>query len=109
MIYNLKKLPIVILIFWSFIPLSQDFSTAGFYQTDSEIRKAMNFNVGWRFIKKDVQGAEKVDYDDSSWAVVNLPHGLEILPLAASGGINYQGPAWYRNILSLIKNSREKK
>ena len=109
MIYNLKKLPIAILIFWSFIALSQDFSTAGFYQTDSEVRKAMNFNVGWRFIKKDVQGAEKVDYDDSNWAVVNLPHGLEILPLAASGGINYQGPAWYRKHFIADKKFEGKK
>jgi len=60
MIYNLKKLPIAILIFWSFIALSQDFSTAGFYQTDSEVRKAMNFNVGWRFIKKTFKAQRKL-------------------------------------------------
>ena len=27
---------------------------------------------------------------------MNLPDGLELLPLAASGGVNYQGPVWYR-------------
>ena len=30
------------------------FSTAGFYQTDKSVREAINFNVGWRFIKQDV-------------------------------------------------------
>ena len=73
-----------------------EFSTAGFFQTDASVREAVNFNVGWRFIKSDVPGAEAADYSDADWAVVNLPDGLELLPLAASGGVNYQGPAWYR-------------
>jgi beta-galactosidase len=73
-----------------------EFSTAGFYQTDASVREAVNFNVGWRFIKRDVPGAAAADFNDQGWAVVNLPHGMELLPLAASGGVNYQGPAWYR-------------
>ena len=72
------------------------FSTAGFFQTDATVREAVNFNVGWRFIKRDVPGAEAVGFNDGEWAVVNLPDGLELLPRAASGGVNYQGPAWYR-------------
>ena len=73
-----------------------EFSTAGFYQTETDIREAINFNVGWRFYKGDVLDAYTHDFNDSDWPVVNLPHGLEILPLSASGGANYQGPAWYR-------------
>jgi beta-galactosidase len=38
--------------------VGQEFSTAGFYQTDPNVRQAINFNVGWRFIKGDVKGAE---------------------------------------------------
>ena len=41
------------------------FSTGGFYQTDKSVREAINFNVGWRFLKQDVTGAEKHDFDDS--------------------------------------------
>jgi beta-galactosidase len=85
------------------------FSTAGFYQTDKSVREAISFNVGWRFIKQDVTGAEKHDFDDSAWSVVNLPDGLELLPLAASGGVNYQGPAWYRKQFSLNETMRSKK
>ena len=85
------------------------FSTAGFYQTDKSVREAINFNVGWRFIKQDVTGAEKHDFDDSAWSVVNLPDGLELLPLAASGGVNYQGPAWYRKQFNLNETMRSKK
>lgn len=73
-----------------------EYSTAGFYQTDASVREAINFNVGWRFIKRDLQGAETMEFDDSEWKLVNLPNGMELLPLTASGGVNYQGPSWYR-------------
>jgi beta-galactosidase len=53
-------------------------------------------NVAWRFVKTDVPNAELASFDDSKWEVVSLPHGLEYLPVDASGGVNYQGPAWYR-------------
>ena len=81
-----------------FIP---EFSTAGFYETNPSVRQAMNFNVGWRFFKGDPSGAYATDYDDQTWEWVNLPDGMELLPLSASGGINYQGPSWYRKKFSL--------
>ena len=77
---------------------SPEFSTAGFYQTDASVREAIHFNIGWRFIKQDVDGAQAVDFDDRSWEIVNLPHGMELLPLVASGGLTSQGPSCYRNI-----------
>ena len=86
-----------------------EFSTAGFYETDKSVRQAIDFNIGWRFIKKDVIGAEKIDYDDSKWNIVNLPDGLEILPLNASGSINYQGPAWYRKHFTLNNDLNKRK
>ena len=60
-----------------------------------------NFNVGWRFKKGPAAGGEREGHDDSSWLPVNLPHGLEILPLDASGGVNYQGEAWYRTAVGI--------
>ena len=112
--YNIIKTGIsVIFIFSSTYFFSQkyqpQFSTAGFYETDSTVRKAINFNVGWRFIKNHIDGAEKIDFDDKDWEIVNLPHGLELLPLSASGGINYQGPAWYRKYFTPNSNFKGKK
>lgn len=75
---------------------SQEFSTAGFYQIEHGNRVVYNFNPVWRFYKGMVEGGEALDFDDSRWEIVNLPHGLELLPLEASGTMNYQGPAWYR-------------
>ncbi|MFC1671757.1 glycoside hydrolase family 2 TIM barrel-domain containing protein [Planctomycetota bacterium] len=80
------------------------FSTAGFHQVDENVREAANFSVGWRFTKGDPEGAEKPDFDDRDWETVNLPHGLELVPLEASGCVNYQGPAWYRKHVAFDKD-----
>ena len=85
------------------------FSTAGFIENDPEVRQAFNFNIGWRFIKGDVDGAFSKKFNDEDWKLVNLPHGMEILPLCASGSINYQGPCWYRKYFTLDKSFRDKK
>ncbi len=73
-----------------------EFSTAGFYQVDNAGREALSMNPAWRFFKGTVVGAEKRSFDDSAWAMVSLPHGIEYLPSDASGCVNYQGEVWYR-------------
>ena len=79
------------------------FSTAGFHVVEPEVRTAINFNPG------SAEGAEQVDFDDSDWPVVNLPNGLEILPLNASGSINYQGEAWYRKHVVVPADLKDRK
>lgn len=66
-------------------------------------------NVAWRFYKGDVENAFTPGFNDSSWQVISLPHGLEILPVEASGGINYQGVAWYRKHFKLDPSFAGKK
>jgi beta-galactosidase len=80
---------------------STEYSTAGFFQVPGSGRNVYNFNVGWRFHKGDLKGAESATFNDKSWEVVSTPHGLEILPKEASGSVNYQGPAWYRKHFKL--------
>lgn len=75
-----------------------EFSTAGFFldQSITNERQVMSMNIGWRFFKGDITGAEKPNFDDQNWQAVSLPHGLELLPMNASGCMNYQGVVWYR-------------
>ena len=72
------------------------FSTAGFNALEGTGRKVYSMNAAWRFIKTDITNAESIGFDDGKWEVVSLPHGLEYLPMEASGSINYQGVVWYR-------------
>lgn len=73
-----------------------EFSTAGFFQTGNSGREVFSMNPAWRFYKGAIEGGEKRSFDDSKWAVVSLPHGIDLLPTEASGCINYQGEVWYR-------------
>jgi beta-galactosidase len=73
-----------------------NFSKAGYFPIQGSGREVMNFNVGWRFIKKNVENAHARSFNDSNWEIVSCPHGLELLESEASGSVNYQGVAWYR-------------
>ncbi len=73
-----------------------EFSTAGFFAVEGTGREVFSMNPAWRFAKGEMPKAEQVDYDDSQWDVVSLPHGIEYLPTEASGCLNYQGVVWYR-------------
>ncbi len=66
-------------------------------------------NPAWRFYKGEADGAEAADFQDSAWEVVSLPHGIEYLPLEASGCINYQGEVWYRKHFTPDEALRGKK
>lgn len=73
-----------------------EYSTAGFFQLENTGRTVYSMNPAWRFHKGSAEGAEAPGYEDSSWTLVSLPDGTEILPTEASGCINYQGEVWYR-------------
>lgn len=74
-----------------------EFSTAGFFELPQTGREVYSMNLAWRFFKGKPQGEpSRPDYDDADWEVVSVPHGLEYVPVEASGCANYQGEAWYR-------------
>ena len=37
-------------------------------------RIEMGLNEGWKFVREDAPGAERVGFDDSTWQKVTLPH-----------------------------------
>ncbi len=107
---------IPILIFALLVPFAEavanyqpKFSTAGFYAIENSGREVFSMNPAWRFFKGEATGAEAVQYDDSKWSVVSLPHGIEYLPTEASGCINYQGVVWYRKHFKLDNALKGKK
>lgn len=72
-------------------------------------RSQLLFDFDWRFHKGDVAGGEEVNFDDSQWRLLNLPHdwSIEDLPGTDSpidsnavGGIDIGyfvgGTGWYR-------------
>ena len=42
-------------------------------------RETINFNNDWLYYKGDITGAEAVDFEDSEWLYVNLPHSTCLL------------------------------
>jgi len=72
-------------------------------------RQILNFNDDWRFAKGSQPGAEKVDFDDSAWQAVRLPHDWAISgPFNPSengyaGKLPWKGEGWYRKTFALDK------
>lgn len=85
-------------------------STAGFYELPNTGREVYCMNPAWRFYKGVLDGEPySCSFDDSQWQCVSLPHGIEYLPMEASGCINYQGIVWYRKHFKADNNMSGKK
>jgi beta-galactosidase len=71
-----------------------------------------SFDAGWRFQKGDAAGAEKPDFDDARWRVLDLPHDWAIegpFDPAISphqGALPYFGVAWYRKRFEAPESAR---
>src|SRR5664280_3815065 len=48
------------------------------FAADSAPRRVENFNRDWRFAKGAQAGAEAIDFNDSAWLLVRLPHDWAI-------------------------------
>ncbi|MCC8145137.1 MAG: glycoside hydrolase family 2 protein [Bacteroidales bacterium] len=86
-----------------------EFSTAGFYEVKNTGRKVYNMNPSWKMHKGEVLNAEQITFNDKEWQEVSLPNGIELLPLEASGCVNYQGVVWYRKHFTLEPQLKGKK
>ncbi len=63
-------------------------------------RDDTRLDTNWRFMKGEVAGAEKTDFNDSDWQTLEIPHcwGWED---AQQGRNYYRGPGWYRRELTI--------
>lgn len=57
-------------------------------------RTVLSLDNPWRFIRQDLDGAETVSFDDSSWTTVSLPHTWNALD--GFDGYIFRGAGWYR-------------
>lgn len=77
-------------------------------------RQVTILREGWRFVRGSPARAADPDLDDSSWAVVRVPHDFAIGgPVAPAGGDNsrllWQGEGWYRYHFRLAPGERGKR
>ncbi|MGB5264505.1 MAG: beta-galactosidase GalB [Lutimonas sp.] len=76
--------------------------------------KDQNFNKDWLFVKDSIDGAESVNFSDSDWKKLNLPHDWAIEgPFsnennARTGGLPIKGVAWYRKHFTLEEAHKNK-
>lgn len=63
------------------------------------VRRRTNLNREWRFVRADAPGAEAVDFDDSGWERVGLPHTFD-LPYFRTPEF-YVGYGWYRRTFEI--------
>jgi beta-galactosidase len=54
--------------------------------------RTVSFDQGWRFLKADTSGAEKPEFDDSSWRTIDLPHDWSIEDLPGQNNDSVIGP-----------------
>jgi beta-galactosidase len=77
-------------------------------------RVTYNFNADWKFLRQDVPGAEKPDFDDSAWTTVSTPHTWNdvdtyrayISHNAGERSALYLGVAWYRKHFKLPADAK---
>ena len=79
-------------------------------------RITSNFNEGWTFHLGDIANVESVDYDNSDWRNLTLPHDWAIEgdfsadnPSGAGGGALPGGIGWYRKTFSVDRSMHGKK
>ena len=76
------------------------------------VKEGVGINEAWRFSKieesKDLGGKiHAVDFDDSKWETVSLPHTANIEPLTVNN--QWQGICWYRKTIVILEEDSDKK
>ncbi|MGY5351864.1 glycoside hydrolase family 2 TIM barrel-domain containing protein [Wenyingzhuangia sp. IMCC45533] len=74
----------------------------------------VNFNKSWKFLNKNVKGAEQPLFDDSGWRTLNLPHdwvienSFDVKKNGANGNFSYKGIGWYRKKIKVKPENQGK-
>ena len=83
--------------------------------TAIQARQRQNFDADWLFILADTAQMSQVDYNDSFWCRIDLPHDWAIEgdfhagnPSGAGGGALPGGIGWYRKTFEVRKMNDER-
>ena len=60
----------------------------------SDRTREQSFDLGWRFFRGDVAGAENPGFDDSNWRRIDLPHDWSIEDLTPNAEVAGEGTIW---------------
>lgn len=79
----------------------------------SSSERTQNFNDNWRFYLGEAEGAEGVNFDDSSWRSLDLPHDYSIEQefssnMEAESGYLPGGTGWYRKNFTIPADAKGK-
>lgn len=93
------------------------FLTCQLHAQSPSARHKELLNFDWKFIHKDITGAENPDFDDSEWQTVHLPHDASIygpfvedsLNADRKNGFLPRMKGWYRKELVLDSDFSGKK
>ncbi len=71
------------------------------------IRTRFNFNRDWKFSLGDITGAAAINFDDTEWDAIGLPHSFSI-PYFLSPDF-YVGYGWYRKHFKVTSDDKRKR
>jgi len=88
--------------------------------------RTTSFDEGWRFFKDNLSGVESVDFNDSNWRIIDVPHDWSIEDLPGQNGEDIIGPfdksaidkgssgylvggtGWYRKYFTIGEEDKDK-
>ncbi|HET9570850.1 MAG TPA: glycoside hydrolase family 2 TIM barrel-domain containing protein [Bacteroidales bacterium] len=84
--------------------------------TPLHAKQNSNIETNWRFNLGEAVGAEKPDFNDENWRILNLPHDWSIEgeysstnPTGRGGGYLPAGIGWYRKTLAFPSSESDKR
>jgi len=93
----------ILLLLFLFIVLTD---SKGFAQKEVRIKKSINEH--WKFSKTDSKEASEVDFDDSEWEIINIPHTWNNIDATDEISGYDRRPCWYRKNVFINQASEDK-
>lgn len=79
-----------------------------------QVRISRLFNFDWKFQRGDLKDAQSIEYDDSGWRMLDLPHDFQIEQpwdesVGGARGFKAMGTGWYRKAFKADPSWKDKR